>query len=98
MRTHRIKQFDPDHFTPADELGPLSVVFKDYIYDRDRRKAMVGVFLSEDGFQKDFWVRIEFQGEDWHIAPASWQEFLPTRSAQRALDLVRLAAEPNGVR
>ncbi len=96
MKTHRIAHFDPERFAPVDEPGEISVVFKDYLYDPKRRKAMVGVFLSEDGFQKDFWVRIEYRGEEWHIGPASWQEFLPTRSAQRALDLVRLAAESNG--
>ena len=93
MRTHRIGHFNPDLFSPQDELGPVSVIFKDYMYDPKRRRAMVGVFLSEDGFQKDFWVRIEHEKNNWHIAPASWQEFLPTVSAQRALDLVRNAAE-----
>ncbi len=93
MKTHRIRHFDPDTFSPEDDVGDVSVVFKEYLYDPKREKAMVAVFLSEDGFQKDFWVRIERQEDNWHIAPAFWQDFLPTLSAQKALDLVRKAAE-----
>ena len=93
MKTYRIDTFDPEKFSLQDEVGEVSVVFKEFIYDPKRGKAMVGVFLSEDGFQKDFWVRIERKETDWQIAPAFWQDFLPTVSAQKALDLVYKAAK-----
>jgi hypothetical protein len=38
-------------------------------------------------------VRIERKEKGWHIAPAFWQDFLPTLSAQKALDLVYKAAK-----
>ncbi len=93
MKTHRIDTFYPERFSPKDEVGEISVVFKEYLYDPKKEKAMVAVFLSEDGFQKDFWVRIERKEKGWHIAPAFWQDFLPTLSAQKALDLVYKAAK-----
>jgi tRNA (guanine-N7-)-methyltransferase len=94
VQTYRIAHFAPERFQPADEHGPITVKFKDFLYDASRQRAMVWVVAVEEGLTQDFWIELARDREHrWHIRPARGCSVVPTLAVQRALDLVRDAAQ-----
>ncbi|MDH3599918.1 MAG: tRNA (guanosine(46)-N7)-methyltransferase TrmB, partial [Candidatus Tectomicrobia bacterium] len=93
LQTHRVDHFDPDRFQPVNELGLMTIKFRDFIYDPVRQRGMVWVLAVEDGLMQEFWIEMTCENENrWHIRPARGCPTVPTMSVQRALDLVRDAA------
>jgi tRNA (guanine-N7-)-methyltransferase len=93
LQTHRVDYFDPDRFRPSNELGRMTIKFRDFIYDPKRQRGMVRVLAVEDSLTQEFWIEMTCDLDDrWHIRPARGCPLVPTRSVQRALDLVREAA------
>jgi hypothetical protein len=93
LQTHRVDYFDPDRFRPSNELGRMTIKFRDFIYDPKRQRGMVRVLAVEDSLTQEFWIEITCDPDNrWHIRPARGCPAVPTRSVQRALDLVRAAA------
>ena len=95
LQTHRIERFDPAAFQLFKERGPVSVECKDFLYDPERQRGMVWVFAIEEGLTQNFWIEIAYYNHLWHIRPARGCSVIPTLSVQRALDLVRDAAQPS---
>jgi tRNA (guanine-N7-)-methyltransferase len=94
LQTYRIASFAPDRFQPANTYGPITVKFKDFLYDAARQRAMIWVFAVEEGLTQDFWIELARDRDDrWHIRPARGCSVVPTLAVQRALDLVREAAQ-----
>jgi tRNA (guanine-N7-)-methyltransferase len=93
LRTHRTRHFDPEHFQPLDKSGPVSVVFKEFLYDPRAKKAMSRVVVAEEDFVQHFWIEIISNPGNWHIRPAKGCGIVPTIGVQCALDMVRDAAE-----
>lgn len=93
MRIHTLDRFDPARFEPRGVSGELTVRFKESLYDPDRRKGMVRVFVGEPGLKQEFWIEIVREGEGtWKVRPAHGCSILPTAGAQKALDLVKEGA------
>lgn len=93
LKTYQIRRFDHEHFSPSGCNGQIVVEFKDYLFDAERRKAMVRSLVVENGFKQDFWIEICEKGDAWRIRPAKGCGIIPTAGAQRALDLVREALD-----
>jgi tRNA (guanine-N7-)-methyltransferase len=93
LQTHRVDHFDPDRFQPTNELGRMTIKFRDFIYDPKRQRGMVWVLAVEDRLMQEFWIEVTCdKANRWHIRPARGCPTVPTLSVQRALDLVRDAA------
>ncbi len=92
VNTHRIPHFDPARFRPKSQSGPVSVIFRDLVYDPQLKKGLCQVVAAEDGLVQHLFVEISWTGEDWHIKPSSACAIIPTVGIQRALDLVFEAA------
>jgi len=89
--TFRVKNLDPDRFEPQGQTGPVTVQFKDFLYDPKREKGLVLALVNEDRLRQNLWIEIVRTGQDWMIRP-SRAGALPTVGLQRALELVRDAA------
>jgi tRNA (guanine-N7-)-methyltransferase len=93
LQTHRVDHLDPDRFQPLNELGRMTIKFRDFIYDPVRQRGMVWVLAVEDRLTQEFWIEMTCDPEHrWHIRPARGCPVVPTLGVQRALDLVRDAA------
>ena len=93
MKHHLAQNFDPDSFEPQGEVDGHSIEFKLFIFDQKQQMGMQEVFTMENGLEQHFWVRIKKQENGWKIAPAGGPSLLPIKSAQRALDIIKEAAE-----
>lgn len=93
MKHHLAQEFNPEAFKPQGEVDGYSIEFKLFLFDQKQQMGMQEVFTMEDGLEQHFWVRIKKQENGWKIAPAGGPSLLPIKSAQRALDLIKIAAE-----
>lgn len=94
LQTYRLARFEPGHFCPGNLLsGPTTVTAKEFLYDPQRQKGMLQVLVAEEGLVQDFWIEISWQTDLWAIRPARGCGIMPTVGVQRALDLVRDAAQ-----
>ena len=89
MHVHRIAHFDATRFQPGALHGAITVTCKEFLYDPQRQKGMVWVFVAEAGLTQDFWIEIVRSGAEWAIRPARGCGIVPTVGVQCALDLVR---------
>lgn len=93
LQGHTIHRFDPANFAPIDQTGPIAVLFKETLYDPAREKAMVRTVVIEDDLQQHVWIEIVRRDDGWRIRPSQGTGFMPTVGMQRALDLLKEAAE-----
>lgn len=96
--TFHFKDFDPRSFRPAGQQGPVTVVFKDFVYDPERRKGMVRTLVAEDGLVQHIWIEIADQGEEWRLCLAHESNVLPTLGVRQALELAHEEANRSGGR
>lgn len=93
LQNRRVQHFDAERFRPEDVRGTIHVACKEFLYDPVRRKGLLWVFVTEEAFEQDFWIEIARRDHDWVIRPARGCGIIPTLGVQRALDLVRDAAQ-----
>lgn len=96
LHTHRIASFNATQFQPGTLHGAITVTCKEFLYDPQRQKGMVWVFVAEADLTQDFWIEIVRRGADWAIRPARGCGIVPTVGVQCALDLVRDTAQQTG--
>ncbi len=93
LQTHRLDHFEPSAFEPISERGTISIEFKEFLFDAARQRGMVWVFAIEESLTQNFWIEIAHHDNRWYIRPSRGCSVIPTTSVQRALDLVRDAAQ-----
>lgn len=93
LQTHRLDHFEALNFELISERGAISVEFKEFLFDPARQRGMVWVFAIEESLTQNFWIEIAHHEHRWYIRPARGCSVIPTASVQRALDLVRDAAQ-----
>ena len=93
VRSYRIKDFNPGSFAPQSQAGPVTVQFRESIYDPVQRKAMVRVFVAEGRFTQEVWLIIVDEGEYWHLGLAVGNAVVPTEGVKRAVELARQALD-----
>ena len=91
--TCKLENFDPQAFHPCNEKGPVTVKFKETVYDQDQKKLLVRAFVAEDRVIQEFWIRVAWEDGAWQVGLAQSSNILPTAGVRRALELVREAAE-----
>ena len=88
----RLPDFNPDEFSPANHQGPLTVKFKDFIFDPRRQKGMLLAFVAEDRLIQEVWIKIANEGGHWFLGLAQNNHVVPTMGVKLALELARDAA------
>ena len=94
VQARRVGRFDPWRLqlpsagTTDENMPPVTVRCRDFLYDPERRKAMVAVLVAEPGLTQDFWIEIACRGDHWTIRPARGCSVVPTPGVQRAVDWV----------
>lgn len=88
MKFYSVKQFKPQQFKFQNIKGPLSVIFKDMLFDSDQQRALVHLVVSEEHLSQHVWVEIIYKQKDWLIREASGQHFFRTPGIQKALEQV----------
>ena len=98
VQARRVDTFDPQNLQlprvrgPDAGLSPITVRCRDFLYDPERRKAMIAVLVAEPGLTQDFWIEIACRGGHWTIRLARGCGVVPTPGVQRAVDLIWKAA------
>jgi tRNA (guanine-N7-)-methyltransferase len=91
--SYRIKDFDHSRFAPQSQAGPVTVQFRESLYDPIQRKAMLRAFVAEGRFTQEVWLIIVDEGEYWHLGLAAGNAVVPTEGVKRALELARQALD-----
>ena len=97
VQARRVGQFDPQRLqlpgaSKLDSGHPITVRCRDFLYDPERRKAMIAVLVAEADLTQDFWIEIACRGDHWTIRPARGCGVVPTIGVQYAVDLIWQAA------
>jgi len=92
LKVYRLKSFCPEHFHPEGENGPRTIIFKGFLYDPKRQKAMVEVITSEENVRQHFWAAITLQKGQWHVYISEGSSVIPTEAVKRALELIHEAS------
>lgn len=88
LKIYFAPEFDPQQFRFEEMTGEVTVVMKEFLYDRDRRKAMVHLVAAEENIAQHVWVTVAKTSRGWRIAKAEGQTVLPTQSVAKAINLV----------
>ena len=94
VQARRVSQFDPQRLRltaagkPDQGHPSVTVRCRDFLYDPERRRAMIAVLVAESGLTQDFWIEIICRGDHWTIRPARGCSVVPTPGVQRAVDLI----------
>ncbi|MBF0522205.1 MAG: hypothetical protein HQL24_04015 [Candidatus Omnitrophica bacterium] len=95
LKTYKLKEFDPKAFRFVDFKEDIAVIFKDFLFDAEQRRAMVYLIVSEGHLTQHFWVAITEQKGYWTVAKSEGQNFFPTPGIAKAIELVFEAAQNN---
>jgi tRNA (guanine-N7-)-methyltransferase len=88
LKIHFSKNFDPDRFALADEIGPETIIAKNFLYDPKREAAMVRVIVAEKNITQHVWISIALGKRGWCISKAEGQAVLPTVGVAKAIEKV----------
>lgn len=89
MQVHTVEKFDAQAVRFEDIRGPVTVAFKEWLFDNEKQKGMARVIVSEPPLTQDLWVEVQPFGNQWKVCPSSGSRWIPTRGAQLALDQVQ---------
>lgn len=92
LNTLFVDEFEPERFEPVGVEGPVTVKFKDYIYDSGRRHGMLRTLVFEDKLVQDFFIKIVEENGRWIIGLAQARQVVPTEGVKRALEIVHACA------
>ena len=93
MKHHVVPHLDPRNLKLVDEQDPYSIQFKQFIFDPEQNIGLLEVYSHEETIEQHFYIRIKKQENGWKIHPAGGPPLLPVASVQRALDIVKNAAQ-----
>ncbi|MBI5415424.1 MAG: hypothetical protein HZA29_01275 [Candidatus Omnitrophica bacterium] len=94
LQDYQLKEFDPKRFRFENQLGPVSVIFKEMLFDPVKDKAMVHLVVAEEEMTQHLWVAVVRRGKIWRVCKADGQSVLPTPGIARAIELVCEQARP----
>lgn len=91
VKVYFSKEFSPDHVVFEDLSGPITIKFRDWIYDAKSRKGMVHAIVTEDRRTQYLWVMIAHTTKGWCVSAAPGTAALPTEGIRCALARVHEA-------
>jgi tRNA (guanine-N7-)-methyltransferase len=88
MRHYFVPNFDPKNFKFQDLKGEISIIFKDMVFDQDRKKALIQLVVCEEELIQHVWFEIIHKQKHWLIQRAQGQHFFETPGTQQAIKAV----------
>lgn len=85
LRVYFSEDFNPDNFQFFNVKGEISIIFKDYIFDVKRNRAMVRLVVAEKNSTQQVWISIIKGGKGWWITKAEGHTVLPTKGVAQAI-------------
>ncbi|MFA5089100.1 MAG: tRNA (guanosine(46)-N7)-methyltransferase TrmB, partial [Candidatus Omnitrophota bacterium] len=77
LRTYSLDNFNAQNFTMEDDRdGEEKVIFKEFLYDGKREKAMVYLVVAEKDLTQHLWVAIAHGSDRWYVCPAEGNRFI----------------------
>ncbi|MFA5262107.1 MAG: hypothetical protein WC450_12860 [Candidatus Omnitrophota bacterium] len=101
LTVYFVDDFIPDRFCFSDQVGCPSVVQKEFLFDPQRKKAMVHLVVAEEHVTQHVWIVIAQSRRGWCVALAAGQTVLPTPGVAVAVrmtaDAVKQSVQQNGM-
>ena len=96
MRTYFLETIDPANVEFAGLSGPVSIEFKDFLFDAGRARGMVQAIVTEDRRTQYLWLLITRTAKGWCLCAAPGSGILPTDGVRQALELAQTAFLKSG--
>ena len=101
LTVYFLDDFLPARFCFHDRVGCPSVIQKEFLFDPDRKKAMVHLVVAEEHITQHVWVVIVQSRRGWCVAVAAGQTVLPTPgvalSVQMTAEAVKQSARQEDI-
>ncbi|MBF0384981.1 MAG: tRNA (guanosine(46)-N7)-methyltransferase TrmB [Candidatus Omnitrophica bacterium] len=92
LESYKLKDFNPDKFEFKDLTGKITVILKDFIFDKIRNKGLLYFIVSEKELTQHFRIFIDRRNEKWYFSKADGQTIFPTEGLKLALKMAYEAA------
>ncbi|NTV30039.1 MAG: hypothetical protein HGA80_08180, partial [Candidatus Omnitrophica bacterium] len=89
MKTYFLEKIDPALVEFGRLAGPVSVQFKDFMFDAGRERGMVQAVVTEHLQSQYLWITVHRTSQGWCLAAAAGNSVLPTTGVQQAMELAR---------
>jgi len=100
MKVYFLKNFDPDRFRFENVIGEVSVILKDFFFDRKENKGLARLIVAEKFLTQHVWAAIVKSEGRWFVAKADGHSALPTSGValgiQRVYEAARDSASQEG--
>ncbi|MDR1039674.1 MAG: hypothetical protein LBR80_05795 [Deltaproteobacteria bacterium] len=93
MQPTFIDSLDPNSYRPGGISGETAVVFRDFVYDREKREGLLSTKVVEGDFIQEFFIRLRPDGNRWRLYPALSHQVFPTEGVRKALELAASAGD-----
>ena len=90
MTVYFVDDFMPARFCFSSRVGCPSIIQKEFLFDPERKKAMLHLVVAEEHLTQHLWIAIVQSRRGWCVAVAAGQTVLPTPGVALA---VRMTAE-----
>jgi tRNA (guanine-N7-)-methyltransferase len=98
MKIYFLDHMDPERVVFPEEAGPVSIQFKDYMFDFTSSRGMVQAIVTEDRRTQYLWIAVNRTAKGWCLQAAPGGGILPTTGVQRALELAHEAFVKSGTK
>lgn len=104
VKSFKLKNFDPDRFSTQvqrmrkaepsivlchDPQKQFSVIYKDMLFDRGAKRALIQALVVEEHLRQYLWIEIlKTKGIFWRLHKAKGQQLFLTPGINRALEVV----------
>ena len=88
LQVYFVDEFDPGRFVFPEIVGDPSIIQKGFLFDPQRRQAMVHLVVAEQDIVQHLWVMIGSGPKGWCVSRAEGHTVLPTRGVAVALKMV----------
>lgn len=88
LKIYKVDHFDPKKIKLENVKGNPSVIFKDMLFDQEKKKAVIYTIVAEEELTQHFRISVKNTQNRWTISKEEGQSFFPTPGIARALELV----------
>jgi len=79
------RDLSPETFRMVNATGLTTIIFKEFLFDKKRRKAMVRLLVAEPSLTQHVWVGVQEIPQGWQVALAEGQPVIPTEGVALAI-------------
>lgn len=97
LKVYFAKRFNPDRFEFDAVVSDMTIALKDFMFDAERKKAMVHLVVAEKTITQHLWVMVAHSAKGWRVSKAEGHTVLPTRGVAEAIRCVYEEVERTGL-